>query len=109
MRPARPLLKNILARGLLALALLFAQQTAALHWLSHAVESTHAKAGIGSAAGEHCDDCLALSALGAAATSADNALAAAAARHALPAPTPAVPPAAALRLAYRSRAPPILI
>ena len=107
MRFSAALLKNLLARGLLALALLFAQQHAALHWLSHAVAATHAKPGGGSAAGEHCDECLALSALGAAATGTDAPLLpAGVAHHALVAASPVAISPAALRLAFQSRAPP---
>ena len=47
MRSTRLSFKHLAARGLLALAFLFAQQTAALHWLSHAVEATQAKASNG--------------------------------------------------------------
>ena len=102
------LLKNLLSRGLLALALLFAQQTAALHWLSHAVDATHAKASHGSAPADHCDECLALSALGAAASSAGITLPAGLAQHARVALPPVAPSPAALRLGFHSRAPPIL-
>ena len=109
MRLPTPLLKQLLARGLLALALLFAQQAAALHWLSHAVDATQAKAGTGSAPSEHCDECLTLGALGAAATATAASLPAMLAQHArVAAPQPVASPAA-LRLAFRSRAPPILI
>ena len=109
MRASPPLLKKLLARGLLALALLFAQQTAALHWLSHAVEATHAKAARGTAPADHCDECLALSALGAAATSSTLALPAGFAQHAMVALPAVLPAPAALRLAFHSRAPPIPI
>lgn len=108
MRSSAVLLKNLLARGLLALALLFAQQHAVLHWLSHSIAATHAKANGGSAAGEHCDECLALSALGAAAPSTYAPPPADAAQHTLVAATPVTTRSAALRLAFRSRAPPIL-
>ena len=100
-------LKSLLGRGLLALALLFAQQTATLHWLSHAVEATHAKASH-QAPSEHCDDCLALAGLGAAATSSMPVLPASFAQHALYALPPVTTSPAALRLAFHSRAPPIL-
>ena len=105
-RPA--LLKNFLARGLLALTFLFAQQTAALHWLSHSVEATQAKTGKKAPLPDHCDECLALSALGAAATSESTPLPLAGGDYALlPTRESAVAPAS-LRLAFRSRAPPIL-
>ncbi|MEP7296366.1 MAG: hypothetical protein ABI702_09260 [Burkholderiales bacterium] len=100
-------LKTLFARGLLALALLFAQQTAALHWLSHAVEATHAKAGL-PAPGEHCDECVALAGLGAAAASTAPLLPTSFAQHALHARLPAATSPAAPWLAYHSRAPPIL-
>lgn len=109
MRSSRSLLKNLLARSLLALALLFAQQHAALHWLSHAVEATQAKATNGSASAEHCGECLVLGAHGAAATSGDTPLPANFSLHARAAQPPLAPTLAALRLAYRSRAPPTLI
>lgn len=126
MRSSTPLLKNVLARAglgrvstravlghlaartLLALAFLFAQETAALHWLSHAIEATHAKAGNGSAPADHCDECLTLGALGAAATGHAAAPPIAGAQHALLALPDATSSPAALRLAFQSRAPPIL-
>ena len=108
MRRRTPSLKNLAARGLLALAFLFAQQTAALHWLSHAIEATQAKAGNGSAPTDHCDECLTLSAFGAAAASSAAPFPAGAAHHAQQAHVPDTPSPAALRLAFRSRAPPVL-
>ncbi|HZT55524.1 MAG TPA: hypothetical protein VFA35_04810 [Burkholderiaceae bacterium] len=108
MRSFTPVLKNMLARGLLALAFLFAQQTASLHWLSHAVEATQHKNAKAPAA-DHCDECLALSALGAAAPAHAAALPFAAAQHAPLAAPIAAASQAALRLAFRSRAPPILV
>lgn len=107
MRSPKPSLKNLLARGALALLLLFAQQQAALHWLSHAVEATHAKAS-SSAPAEHCDECVALSAFGAAATSAPTPLPVSSAQHALAAPPIVATAPVPLRLGFRSRAPPIL-
>jgi hypothetical protein len=107
MRPTPSPLKRLLARGLLALALLFAQQQAALHWLSHAIEATQAKASKPTPI-EHCDDCLSLGALGAGATSASPALPVSFAQHALTTTPTVVDSPAALRLAFRSRAPPIL-
>jgi hypothetical protein len=107
MRAIPSSLKTLLGRGLLALALLFGQQHAALHWLSHAVEATHAKAG-SPASDEHCDECLALAGLGAAAAGTAPALPASFAQHALYS-LPAVASAPiAPRLAFHSRAPPIL-
>jgi hypothetical protein len=100
--------KQLAARGLLALAFLFAQQTAALHWLSHAVEATQAKAGKGAPPGHHCDECLTLGALVAGATSAGFTLPLAGAQHALPGVASDAVSPAPLRLAFRSRAPPVL-
>jgi hypothetical protein len=101
-------LNHWLARGLLALALLFAQQHAAVHWLAHAVGATHQKAPAPTGA-EHCDECLTLSALGGAAASAAQTLPLFAAQHALPTLPAAADSPAALRLAFRSRAPPIFV
>ena len=109
MRSNTPLLKDILARAFLALAFLFAQQTASLHWLSHAIDATQAKAGKSAPAPDHCDECLTLSALGAGATSNGAQLPVPAAQHALLASAAPVASPAALRLAFRSRAPPTLI
>ena len=108
MRRLQPSLKQLAARGLLALAFLFAQQTAALHWLSHAIEATQAKADKAGAPADHCDECLALSAFGAAATSSAAPFPAGAAHHAQRAHVPDTPSPAALRLAFQSRAPPVL-
>lgn len=104
-------LNTLLARGVLALVLLFAQHQAATHWLTHgsgtSSESTLAKHGGGSAA-EHCDECLALSALGAAATPVAPALPACSAQHALHELTAPTDTPVALSLGYLSRAPPTL-
>ncbi len=100
-------LNTLLARGVLALVLLFAQHQAATHWLSHTAESKLAKHG-GSSPAEHCDECLTLGALGTAATAAAPVMPVCSAQEALLAlPIPACAPAA-LSLAYRSRAPPTL-
>jgi hypothetical protein len=107
MRALSMSLNTLLGRSLLALALLFGQQHAALHWLSHAVEATQAKAGT-PATDLHCDDCLAVAGLGAAATASAPMLPASFARHALTSPLPTADAPSALRLAFRSRAPPIL-
>jgi hypothetical protein len=109
MRSSRLSLKHLAARGLLALAFLFAQQTAALHWLSHAVEATQAKSGKSAPPAHHCDECLVLGALGAAATSAGATVPIATAQHALLGGAPQAAAPAPLRLAFRSRAPPDLI
>jgi hypothetical protein len=108
MRMATPLLKNLFARGLLALVLVFAQQQAALHWLSHAIEATHGKAASGPLANDHCDECLALNGLAAGATSTPHAFPLEAAHHVLVAASGVAVAPAQLRLAFRSRAPPIL-
>lgn len=118
MRSSTPLPKNVLARGLLgnvvaravlALAFLFAQQSASLHWLSHALEAAQATASkVVPPSADHCDECLALGALGAAATSQAAALPLASAQHALLSAPIAAPSPAPLRLAFRSRAPPTL-
>jgi hypothetical protein len=100
-------LNTLLARGVLALVLLFAQHQAATHWVSHTAESKLAKHG-GSSPAEHCDECLALGALGTAATATTPALPACGAQHALHALPVAERLPAAQELAYRSRAPPTL-
>ena len=99
-------LRTLLARGVLALLLVFAQQQATLHWLSHAVDAVAQKAKHG--ASDVCDECAALVAF-----------------DAMAAPTPLVlnlphggatrvdvaEPASIARapqLAFRSRAPPVL-
>lgn len=107
MRSTRLSFKQLAARGLLALAFLFAQQTAALHWLSHAVEATQAKASNG-AAPHHCDECLTVAALGAAAAAAGFTFPASAARLAPAITTPVAAAPAAPRPGVRARAPPIL-
>lgn len=105
---ARGPLRGLAARALLALAFLFAQQTASLHWLSHAIEATqHKNAKVPAA--DHCDECLVLSALGAGATSSSAEPPTLAVQHALLAPATPVASKAALRLAFRSRAPPSLV
>ena len=101
------LLKTALARCALALMLLFAQGQAATHWVSHLAEAKHAKP-TGSAPADQCDECLTLSALGTAATSTAPAVPAFTAQQAPSEPTAAHRAPQALRLAYRSRAPPNL-
>ena len=108
MRSTRLSFKQLATRGLLALAFLFAQQTAALHWLSHAVEATQSQAGKNAPPGHHCDECLVLGALSAAATSGGTALPLSAAQHALPRQASGDAAPQPLRLAFRSRAPPVL-
>jgi hypothetical protein len=101
-------LQNFFARGLLALVLVFAQQQASLHWLSHAIEATKGKAATGPLASDHCDECLALSGLATGATSAPQTFPQEAAHHVLIAASEVTLSPALLRLAFRSRAPPIL-
>jgi len=108
MRALPSSLKVLLGRGLLALALLFSQQQAALHWLSHAVEATQAKASKTAPATDHCDECLALAGIGSAPPSSAAALPLTTAQHALIAPPQLAVSPALLRLAFHSRAPPIL-
>lgn len=109
-----PLMARAALHGLLALVFMLAQHTASLHWLSHSIEAAeaayaaHGKAQASQA--DHCDECLLLSALGAAAANThDIAAADNGARHALLAVLPIVASPAVPRLAFRSRAPPILI
>jgi hypothetical protein len=110
----RHALRNLIARGLLALALVFAQQEASLHWLSHAIEATQGKASNGTGgsngtvAGDHCDECLALGGLAVGATSTPYAFPAEPAQHVQVATEEATLAPSLLRLAFRSRAPPIL-
>ena len=113
MRIRRPVHRSLLVRALLALALLFAQHTASRHWLAHAVEATQgqpatSESGQGLAAVDHCDQCLTLSPFGAAAPGSAFVWPAALAWQAQALLRTAVPTPAALRLAFRSRAPPIL-
>ena len=99
---------GVVAGVALALAFLFAQQKASLHGLSHAINATTpSKVGKGAPALDPCDECLALSALGAGVTSHSAGLAAPVAQHARLAAAAPVAPSAALRLAFHSRAPPI--
>jgi len=100
-------LRLLWGRIALALLLLCAQQQAALHWLSHAVQATHGKTGA-PPSDLHCDACLAFSGVGAAPTSAAPFIPASLARHVAVGCPPTVASPAALRLAFRSRAPPIL-
>jgi hypothetical protein len=99
--------RGLLARFALAVALLLGQQQATLHWLSHAIEATQAKAAQ-TPASDHCDECLALAGLGAAATSSAAFLVPSTAQHALVAPAPIADATLAPRRGFQSRAPPIL-
>ena len=67
---------QLLAQGVLAL-LLFSQQQAALHWLSHSIEATRGKANGTPLAEHYCDECAALVALGGALPAAASSLLAA--------------------------------
>jgi hypothetical protein len=101
-------LKNIVGSSLLALAFLCVQQAAMLHWLSHSIEATRAKSGKAAPAVDQCDECLAFSAMGSAATSSDRVPVIEVGSPSLLLPAKQVASPAALRLAFRSRAPPIL-
>jgi hypothetical protein len=97
-----------LTHAVLAVLLLFTQQQAVLHWLSHAVAAASQHGKVAGPQGEHCDECDALVPLAAALGSAPFQLVLAGSAHA--APEVRVEPgiAAAPALPYRSRAPPIL-
>jgi hypothetical protein len=97
-------LRTLLARGVLALLLVFAQQQATLHWLSHAVDSVAQKAKHGPS--EVCDQCAGLAAFGAMAAPTPPALPVAGGVDALVDAAEPVSIARAPRLAFRSRAPP---
>ena len=101
--------RTLLARGVLALLLVFAQQQATLHWLSHAVDSVSqngqkAKHG----PNDVCDECASLAAFSAMAAPAPLALVlphGGSTRVDVAEPTSI---ARAPQLAFRSRAPPLL-
>ena len=100
-------LRFLLAHGVLALLLLFAQQHAAVHRLLHAVQATHPKAE--GALDRHCAECGALSALDAAAPVATlTALALQGAGANVPAALHADAQRPASWPAFHSRAPPNL-
>ena len=101
-------LRRMLAHVVLGLLLLFGQQNATQHWLSHAIEEIHAKAH-GSPPPAHCDVCDGLAAFGAAIPGSAFAhlLAFQAELTALPTPA-AIEPARAFATGYQSRAPPVL-
>ncbi|HEY4065669.1 MAG TPA: hypothetical protein VGM74_02130 [Burkholderiaceae bacterium] len=107
MRAIPSSLKVLLGRGLLALALLLGQQQATLHWLSHAIEATQDKASQ-TPASDHCDECVALAGMGAAATSSAPIIPPSTARHALVAASAVAAATLAPRRGFQSRAPPIL-
>jgi hypothetical protein len=99
-------LRTLLARGVLALLLVFAQQQATLHWLSHAVDSVAQQAKHGP--NDVCDECAALAAFGAMATPTPLVLALPHGDNALVDVAAPVSIARAPRLGFRSRAPPVL-
>ena len=102
-------LRTLLARGVLALLLVFAQQQATLHWLQHAVDSV-AQAGQKAKHGPNdvCDLCAGLVAFGAMAAPAPLALALPHGADALVEIVEPLSIARAPQLAFRSRAPPVL-
>lgn len=107
-RPAfLPRHQRLLMHALMALLLLFMQQQATLHWLSHAVDATHASVKHPlPAAG--CDECVGMAAFGAAAPVTSLVLPAVPATHERAQAAQLASIATALRLAFRSRAPPVL-
>ena len=105
---ARSRLGRLLAHLALGLFLLASQQHAVAHWLSHAIDATHAKAP-GAPASEHCDDCAGLIAFGAALACAEVAIPPTPAFGDTAPVTPLPPtPVAVSPAAYLSRAPPEL-
>jgi hypothetical protein len=104
-------LRSLLARGVLALMLVFAQQHAALHWLAHAVDAVDSAASQKAKHGgpdDVCGECAGLIAFGAMAVGSPPVWALPAAERSV---VETVPPLAVLRgprLAFRSRAPPVL-
>lgn len=104
-------LRTLLARGVLALLLVFGQQHATLHWLNHAVDAVASAAAQKAAqqgSSDVCDECAGLTAFGAMAVGTPPALALPPAERTVAAATPATAPQRAPRLAFRSRAPPVL-
>lgn len=100
-------LRRLLAHVALGLLLLFSQQQATQHWLSHAVEATQAKKG--APATEHCGTCDGLVAFGAALPALPPALAVPDPfEHVQPLSRLTNPLLAAALVAYLSRAPPAL-
>lgn len=101
-------LRQLLAQGVLALLLLFSQQQAVLHWLSHSIEATRGKANGTPLAEHYCDECAALVALGGAAPAATSLLPASTAGDAAATAFSADAAPAIAWPVFRSRAPPIL-
>jgi len=101
-------LRRLLAHAVLGVLLLFGQQHAMRHWLSHGIEAAQSM-GKGAPTGSHCSECDGLVSFGAAIS-------------APPAPAARLPdfagdfspkaevvaPVAATATGYRSRAPPVL-
>jgi hypothetical protein len=102
-------LRTLLARGVLALLLVFAQQQATLHWLQHAVDSV-AQNGQKAKHGpsDVCDECAGLIAFGAMAAPTPLALTLPRGDESLVAIAEPASIARAPQLAFRSRAPPVL-
>jgi hypothetical protein len=98
-------LRSLLARGVLALLFVFAQQQATLHWMSHAVAEVTQKAK--HAPNEVCEDCGGLIAFGAMAVGAPLPLLLPRAEQVGLDTTPALPLQRAPQLGFRSRAPPL--
>ena len=90
--------------------LVFAQQHAVLHWLSHAIDAVDSAAAQKAKHGpdETCDECAGLTAFDAMAVGTPPTLVLPPAGQAVAAATPATAPQRAPRLAFRSRAPPHL-
>jgi len=100
-------LRRLLAHAVLGLLLVFGQQYAARHWLSHAIEAAQSNAK-GAPAGSHCSECDGLVAFGAALTSPPAPAAPVLEFDAGIAPAPeSVAPVAATTTGYLSRAPPL--
>jgi hypothetical protein len=104
-RPEPSSLRRLIGGCVLALLFLIVQQHASLHWLSHAIDAVHQKA---APAGDACDECAGLSAFAAAAPSTTPVIPIVEPYHALPPAETVASIASALRLAFRSRAPPVL-
>jgi hypothetical protein len=102
---SRPSLHRLIGGCVLALLFVLVQQHATVHWLSHAIDAVHQKAAPG---GDGCDECAGLSAFAAAAPCSVPVLPMVLPQQALPPAETVASIAASLRLAFRSRAPPVL-
>lgn len=101
-------LRRLLAHAVLGLLLLFGQQYASRHWLSHAIEATHAKTQ-GAPADISCNVCDSLAAFGAALPTAALALSVVSESGQTGLPTWDISaPATAIATGYLSRAPPAM-